>query len=140
VIKRAASIPLMPCSKAAGCPLSGMAAGCCGRVLSVAGNPECRRRLLEMGIGAFVEKPLALSGDDARELARLAAERGLPLGVNHNNLHHPAFLRLIERVNQGDIGRVEHVQVTLSVPLAQLDAGDFAHWMFRALLVCRSNN
>jgi nucleoside-diphosphate-sugar epimerase len=35
-------------------------------------------------------------------------------------------------VQKGEIGRVEHVQVTLSVPLAQLDAGDFAHWMFRA--------
>jgi predicted dehydrogenase/nucleoside-diphosphate-sugar epimerase len=90
------------------------------------------RALLEMGIGVFVEKPLALSGADARALARLAQERGLVLGANHNNLFHPAFARLVERVRAGEIGRVEHVQVTLSVPLAQLDAGDFAHWMFRA--------
>ncbi len=90
------------------------------------------KKLLEMGIGAFVEKPLALNGNDARALATLAAEKGLPLGANHNNLHHPAFLRLMEKVKRGEIGRIEHVQVTLSVPLAQLDAGDFAHWMFRA--------
>ncbi len=89
------------------------------------------RRLLDRGIGVFAEKPLALSGADARALAQQAAERARPLGVNHNNLHHPAFRRLLARVAAGEIGRVEHVQITLSVPLMQLDAGDFAHWMFR---------
>lgn len=90
------------------------------------------KELLDLGIGLFVEKPLALSSGEARELARIARERGLALGVNHNNLHHPAFARLRGRVAAGEIGRVEHVQVTLSVPLMQLDAGDFGHWMFRA--------
>jgi predicted dehydrogenase/nucleoside-diphosphate-sugar epimerase len=90
------------------------------------------RELLELGIGVFVEKPLALATDDARALAALAEARGLPLGVNHNNVFHPAFRRLLARLEQGEIGRVEHVQVTLSVPLRQLDAGDFTHWMFRA--------
>src|SRR5947209_6069518 len=37
------------------------------------------RRLLELGIGALVEKPVALDPAAARELGRLAAERGLPL-------------------------------------------------------------
>lgn len=90
------------------------------------------RRLLEAGIGAFVEKPFALSSREARELAALAGERGLPLAVNHNNLHHPAFTRLLDRVRAGRIGRVEHVRICFSAPLAQLDAGDFSHWMFRA--------
>ncbi|MCY2960638.1 MAG: NAD-dependent epimerase/dehydratase family protein [Planctomycetota bacterium] len=88
-------------------------------------------KLLDMGISVFAEKPLALSAADARALDARARARGLVVGVNHNNVHHPAFTRLLERVAAGEIGRVEHVQVTLSVPLAQLDAGDFAHWMFR---------
>ena len=90
------------------------------------------RELVEAGIGAFVEKPFALSSRDARELAELAAARGIPIGVNHNNLHHPAFTRLLEWVRAGRIGRVEHVRICLSVPLAQLDAGDYSHWMFRS--------
>lgn len=90
------------------------------------------RDLLEHGIGVFCEKPLALSTADARSLAELAAQRGLPLAVNHNAAYAPAFRRLLERVRAGAIGRVEHVQVTLAVPLRQLDAGDFAHWMFKA--------
>lgn len=89
------------------------------------------RECLEAGIGVFVEKPLALFQSDARELANLAHERGLPLGVNHNAVFFPSFAKLMSRVRAGWIGSVKHVQVTLSVPLRQLDAGDYSHWMFR---------
>lgn len=89
------------------------------------------RELLELGIGAFVEKPLALSTADARTLTELAEQRDVVLGVNHNAAFHPAFQHLLERLRSGEIGRVEHVRVCLSVPLRQLDAGDFSHWMFR---------
>ncbi len=89
------------------------------------------RELLGLGIGVFAEKPLALSADESRGLADIARERRLPLAVNHNNVFHPAFARLASRVAAGEIGRVQHVQVTLSVPLRQLDAGDYSHWMFR---------
>jgi nucleoside-diphosphate-sugar epimerase/predicted dehydrogenase len=85
-----------------------------------------------MGIGVLVEKPVALASADARELQALADRLGLPLGVNHNNVWHPAFVRLLDHVRAGRVGRVEHVRVCLSVPLAQLDAGDFSHWMFRS--------
>jgi predicted dehydrogenase/nucleoside-diphosphate-sugar epimerase len=90
------------------------------------------RALLELGLGVFVEKPLALGAEDARALADLASARELPLAVNHNNVFAPAFAELLERVRAGEIGAIEHVQVTLSVPLRQLDAGDYTHWMFRA--------
>ena len=89
------------------------------------------RELLEHGIGAFVEKPLVLSSEECRSLGELARERGVPLAVNHNAVFHPAFRRVLERARSGAIGRVEHVHVNLSVPLRQLDAGDFSHWMFR---------
>jgi predicted dehydrogenase len=90
------------------------------------------QKLLERGIGVFVEKPLALSAAGARELEELARRRGLPLGVNHNCTFHPAFARLLARVGAGSIGRVEHVRATLSTRLAQLEAGQTGHWMFQA--------
>ncbi len=89
------------------------------------------RRALELGMGVFCEKPLVLDSEEASKLGQLAAEKGLPLSANHNSLHHPAYKRIKRRLQAGEIGRVEHVQVTLSVPLRQLDAGDFSHWMFR---------
>jgi predicted dehydrogenase/nucleoside-diphosphate-sugar epimerase len=90
------------------------------------------RRLLELGVGVHAEKPFVLSGDEARALGALAAERGLALGINHNHVFQPAFTRLVERVAAGEIGTVEHVQVTWSVPLMQLDAEQYSHWMFRS--------
>ncbi|MEZ6019966.1 MAG: NAD-dependent epimerase/dehydratase family protein [Planctomycetota bacterium] len=89
------------------------------------------KALLEKGFGVFAEKPIALDSADALMLAELAESKGLPLVVNHNNVFHPSFVRMCKRIEAGEIGRVEHVQVTLSVPLAQLDAGDYTHWMFR---------
>ncbi|MFL6258790.1 MAG: NAD-dependent epimerase/dehydratase family protein [Thermoanaerobaculia bacterium] len=93
---------------------------------------QVARSLLEMGIGVLLEKPAALAAADARQLQELAGRLGLPLGVNHNNVWHPAFVRLLDHVRAGRIGKVEHVRVCLSVPLAQLEAGDFSHWMFRS--------
>jgi predicted dehydrogenase/nucleoside-diphosphate-sugar epimerase len=95
-------------------------------------HEKLARDLLERGIGVFVEKPLALSAAGARGLAELAARRGVALGANHNFCFHPAFVRLLEKVRAGKIGRVEHVRATLATPLSQLEAGAFGHWMFRA--------
>lgn len=97
-----------------------------------ASHAALTRQALELGMGVFVEKPLALAAGEVRELAALAAERRLPLAVNHNNVFHPAFRRLVKRLRSGEIGPVSHVQVTLAVPLRQLDANDFSHWMFQA--------
>jgi len=97
--------------------------------------PDLHARLaqacLERGLSVFVEKPLALESSEAAALFSLATARGLVLGANHNAAFHPAFRRLLERVRQGAIGRVEHVDVQLAVPLRQLEARDFSHWMFR---------
>ncbi|MCZ6597716.1 MAG: NAD-dependent epimerase/dehydratase family protein [Planctomycetota bacterium] len=95
-------------------------------------HAEVARELLARGIAVFAEKPLALSSREAYELAGIAEAAGVALGVNHNALFQPAFARLTRRLRAGEIGRVEHVQITLNVPLRQLDAGDFSHWMFRA--------
>ena len=89
------------------------------------------RRLLELGIGVLIEKPLAIESGGARALADLAAELGLPLGAQHNAAHQPAFRRLLAHVGQGALGRVEHAQVTFAATLPQLESGDHGHWMFR---------
>jgi predicted dehydrogenase len=89
------------------------------------------RQALELGFSVFVEKPLALAAREADELFALAAARGLTLGANHNSTFHPAFRALVARLRAGEIGRLEHVDVHLAVPLRQLEARDYSHWMFR---------
>jgi predicted dehydrogenase/nucleoside-diphosphate-sugar epimerase len=90
------------------------------------------RECLDLGLAVFVEKPLALAEAEAAELFALAERLGRALGANHNAAFHPAFVRLRESARAGRIGRVEHVDVQLAVPLRQLEARDHSHWMFRA--------
>jgi predicted dehydrogenase/nucleoside-diphosphate-sugar epimerase len=91
---------------------------------------QAAKPILAAGIHVLLEKPMALSSADARELARTAASRPALLGVNHNWLHHPLFRRALEDIAQRKIGPVRHVTSTNSLPLFQLSAGLHDHWMF----------
>ena len=89
------------------------------------------RQVLEARVHVFAEKPLAPNSATCRRLARCAEDHGVALGVNHNFNFHPQFLRLCRDVRERHIGRLEHLLVTLHVPLRQLSAGQTDHWMFQ---------
>ncbi len=88
--------------------------------------------LIEAGIPVLLEKPLAVTSADAARLIAQAASRKVALGVNQNFVHHPAFLRLRRALAAGEIGRPRFVSCLYNVPLRQLAAGQFGHWMFHA--------
>jgi predicted dehydrogenase len=64
------------------------------------------KRALEAGKHVFVEKPMALDGEDAEELVQLAEERDLVLMPGHLLLYHPGVRKLKELVDSGELGRV----------------------------------
>ncbi len=64
------------------------------------------KQALEAGKHVFVEKPMALEGEDAEELVQLAEERGLVLMPGHLLLYHPGVRKLKELVDSGELGRV----------------------------------
>jgi len=64
------------------------------------------RRVLEAGKDVFVEKPLALTGDDANALVALADAGDRVLMVDHLLVYHPAVAKLKELVDEGRLGRV----------------------------------
>jgi predicted dehydrogenase len=64
------------------------------------------RLVLEAGKHAFVEKPLALTVEDARDLVDLAAAQDRVLMVGHLLRFHPAFLLIEELVRSGELGKV----------------------------------
>ncbi|HWK32873.1 MAG TPA: Gfo/Idh/MocA family oxidoreductase, partial [Hyphomicrobium sp.] len=66
-------------------------------------------KALKAGKHVFVEKPIALSLVDAREMQRVAAEQGRVLMVGHLLQYHPVFVKLRELVATGALGRVQHV-------------------------------
>ncbi len=67
------------------------------------------RRGLEAGKNVFVEKPLALSVEEAEGLVALAEKKGKVLMVGHLLQYHPAVLKLKELIFQGDLGRIQYV-------------------------------
>jgi predicted dehydrogenase/nucleoside-diphosphate-sugar epimerase len=86
--------------------------------------------MLEAGKPVLVEKPLADSTAAAEALVQASGATHTALGVNQNFVFHPAFVKLRNRVEGGTLGQPDHVQCTYSVPLRQLQARQFGHWMF----------
>lgn len=70
------------------------------------------RAALEAGLPTLVEKPLATTAAEASELERLAAERGLALGVAMNLRFHPGPATVRDLVDAGELGRVLRASVT----------------------------
>lgn len=52
----------------------------------------CARVFLEQGVATLVEKPLALSIEDAAEMVHLAKQSGTILQVGHSERYNPAWL------------------------------------------------
>ncbi len=88
--------------------------------------------LLQAGKPVLLEKPLAGNSADCAALLDAAAHSGAPLGVNQNFVHHPAFARLHRLVAARTLGRPNFIGCVYNVPLRQLAARQFGHWMFTA--------
>lgn len=96
-------------------------------------HAELALRALEAGKHVLVEKPLALSGAEARELARIALERDLILQVGHQErlvfaamglLSTPERPKRIEAMRMGPRspdGRCEDVSVVFDLMIHDLD-------------------
>jgi UDP-2-acetamido-3-amino-2,3-dideoxy-glucuronate N-acetyltransferase len=64
---------------------------------------------LRAGKHVFVEKPLALTVPEGRELVQLAAQTRRILMVGHLLQYHPLVLRLFELVREDRLGQIKHV-------------------------------
>lgn len=92
---------------------------------------EVALALIEAGVPVLVEKPLAAGKDEAATLVAQAQARNVRIGVNQNFVFHPAFTVLHEKILSGALGRLRAVDCIYSMPLRQIAAGQFGHWMFR---------
>ena len=67
---------------------------------------DTARQALEAGKHVYVEKPISLSYDHARQLTELAESRGLVLMVGHLMEYHPALRLLKQIVDAGELGEI----------------------------------
>lgn len=67
------------------------------------------RKALERGIHVFVEKPLAKTADECRDLIAVAKEMDRTLFVGHVFLHADPVNKLRDIVNGGELGRISYI-------------------------------
>jgi UDP-2-acetamido-3-amino-2,3-dideoxy-glucuronate N-acetyltransferase len=81
------------------------------------------------GKHVFVEKPLALSVEDAEEVVNAAEAAGVTLCVGHVLLYHPAVRAIVQCVSEGRIGRVRHLR-SRRLSWGRLRAAENVWWSF----------
>ncbi len=95
-------------------------------------HAETTLEILDGGKPVFVEKPLAASLASCHSLLDASIRRSAVLGVNQNFLFHPAFRRVQRLLSTRAFGRPNHISCIYNMPLRQLQARQFGHWMFQA--------
>ncbi|MBI2069084.1 MAG: Gfo/Idh/MocA family oxidoreductase [Elusimicrobia bacterium] len=87
------------------------------------------KEALKSGKHVFVEKPIALSVEDAQECRRLASQHGKKLMVGHLLQYHPAFVQLKQYVKSGKLGRLQYIYST-RLNLGKLRREENSLWSF----------
>ena len=64
---------------------------------------------LDAGKHVYVEKPLALTAEDAKAVCDKADKLGKTLMVGHLLQYHPVFVKLRTMVENGDLGTIQYV-------------------------------
>jgi predicted dehydrogenase len=69
------------------------------------------RQVIERGIHALVEKPIAATLDEARQMIHLAESHEIVLTIGHIERFNPAVIELKRRLDQGELGRIFEIHV-----------------------------
>lgn len=67
-------------------------------------------KALEAGKHVYIEKPLALTMESALLIKQAAIKANKQVMVGHLLQYHPAYIELKLRVNDGAIGKLQHIQ------------------------------
>ena len=66
-------------------------------------------RAMKAGKDVFVEKPMALTLEDAGRMKEVAEAEGRILMVGHLLEYHPAVLKLKDLISSGDLGQINYI-------------------------------
>jgi predicted dehydrogenase len=71
---------------------------------------------MEAGKPAYVEKPMAATYDECKDMIRVSEETGVPLYVAYYRRTLPGFMKVKEIVENGVLGKILYVNVRLTRP------------------------
>lgn len=77
-------------------------------------HAELGRTVLEAGKHLLMEKPLAMTGEEAQRLVDLAAARGLTMAVGHSHRFSDQGLAIDEVIRSGDIGQPRFIRIAIN--------------------------
>lgn len=90
---------------------------------------ELAKRLLETDKHVFVEKPMTLDLNHGKELVELSRRRNKILMVGHILEYHPAFVKVKEMVDAGELGDIYYIY-TSRVNLGIVRQNENSLWSF----------
>jgi predicted dehydrogenase len=81
---------------------------------------------MDYGCHVLVEKPMAVTDEDARAMTACARRNGVRLCVNHNLLCQPLMWKLQRLVSRGELGELLHVEAHFAFDIgrSKLAAGE----------------
>jgi predicted dehydrogenase len=86
----------------------------------IATSNSARRQLVEEAAAAgkhvFVDKPMALSVEDARACVEAANRAGVVLQVGFQRRRHPAHRKMKQMIDEGEIGDIQMLEANHSLP------------------------
>ena len=83
---------------------------------------EMARQCLEAGKHTFIEKPMARSSEECRELIQLAEQRNLTLMVGHTFIYSTPVRKIKEIIHAGELGQIQNINARrLNLGLYQKD-------------------
>jgi UDP-N-acetylglucosamine 3-dehydrogenase len=74
---------------------------------------------IRQGLHVLIEKPLASSVIDARQLIAAARDAGVVLQVGHIERFNPVVLKLAERLRAGDLTRIHSIKTVRGGPMPE---------------------
>lgn len=90
---------------------------------------ELTKKYMEAGKDVLVEKPLALTAAQGRELVDIARREGRILMVGHILQYHSAVIKLKEIVDSGDLGEIRYIYSN-RLNIGKLRAEENVLWSF----------
>lgn len=87
------------------------------------------QQAMEAGCHVIMEKPMAFTSQDCRDLVDCSIATGKKLCVIHNWLFYPPVLRAVELIHRGAIGRLLGLELFLSNPSTEYLCTD--NWVHR---------
>ncbi len=87
---------------------------------------------LKAGLNVLLEKPMALSVEESDAILAAEAASGMRLALCHNFLGLPSYTKLKQLITDGQVGRIDAVEVNWRFPLSVLRSGPYGLWMLQA--------